>query len=176
MMRFIKTLMILTDSGFILYWLATALAWFPPDMLFKDYHDPLVIAWNWSFLPLDLLISASGLGGLWLARHGNRRWLIGQRLMSASLCLTVCSGLMAIAFWAFRGDFDPVWWASNGFLLLYPLPCLVWLFTRPEAREATPHGRQRHRNDARKAQAAGSAIVVSDGNGWRTTGQPRQEV
>ncbi len=43
---------------------------------------------------------------------------------SPSTCgvLTFCSGLMAVAFWTLRGDFDPAWWAPNlFFLLIYPL-------------------------------------------------------
>ena len=143
MNRPIKIAMLATDLGFILYWLATALAWFPPDWLFKDYHDPLIVAWNWSFLPLDLLVSATGLSGLWLAannaegRGQTSRLAVGRQLQAASLVLTVCSGLMAIAFWAFRADFDPLWWGFNWFLLLYPLPCLVWLIRQagdPDAR------------------------------------------
>jgi hypothetical protein len=38
-----------------------------------------------------------------------------------SLALTSCSGLMAISFWAIRGDFDLSWWLPNLFLLVYPL-------------------------------------------------------
>jgi hypothetical protein len=29
--------------------------------------------------------------------------------------------LQAVAFWALRGDYDPVWWAPNLFLLFYPV-------------------------------------------------------
>jgi hypothetical protein len=152
-MRVTKILMLATDVGFILYWLATALAWFPPDVLFKDYHDPLVVAWNWSFLPLDLLVSATGLGGLWLGtrrRTKGRQALpdaaIGRMLMTVSLSLTVCSGLMAIAYWANRGDFDPLWWGFNGFLLLYPLPGLFILILKTGASgtAATEAGPARH--------------------------------
>jgi len=50
---------------------------------------------------------------------------MGERLVSTSLTLTVASGLQAIAFWAFRGQFDATWWALNGFLLVYPIPYLV---------------------------------------------------
>ncbi|MGI6187453.1 MAG: DUF5360 family protein, partial [Brevibacillus sp.] len=38
-----------------------------------------------------------------------------------SLVLTSCSGLQAISFWLFKGDFDPVWWIPNLYLLIYPL-------------------------------------------------------
>ncbi len=36
-------------------------------------------------------------------------------------CADLCSGLQAIAFWVFIGDFDLMWWAFNLYLLLYPL-------------------------------------------------------
>jgi hypothetical protein len=76
-----------------------------------------VVAWNWSFLPLDLLISVSGLTSLWLQRRGDRRW---AALALVSLALTSSSGLMALAFWTLRRDFDVAWWLPNALLLLYP--------------------------------------------------------
>jgi hypothetical protein len=128
-MRATKLLMLLTDLGFAAYWLVTALGLIPESWLFKDYHDPLLMAWNWSFLPLDLLVSASGLAGLALVarRHRPRLRAAGRRLMLLSLAFTLCSGLMAIAFWAIRADFDPLWWSFNGFLLLYPIPGIIRL-------------------------------------------------
>ena len=117
-MRALRVLLLLTDLGFLAYWAVTALHLVPDAYLFKDYRDPLVVAWNWSFLPLDLLISASGLTSLWLQRRGDRRWLA---LALVSLTLTSCSGLMALAFWALRRDFDVSGWLPNAFLLLYPV-------------------------------------------------------
>lgn len=38
-----------------------------------------------------------------------------------SLILTSCSGLQAIAFWAFKEDYDWSWWIPNMYLLIYPL-------------------------------------------------------
>lgn len=117
-MRALRIAMLLTDVGFIAYWVITVLHIVPPAYLFKDYADPLVVAWNWSFLPLDLLISATGLASLWLQRRGDRRW---PAWTLVSLVLTSCSGLMALAFWALRRDFDPTWWVPNGVLLVYPI-------------------------------------------------------
>ena len=117
-MRALRPLMFLTDVGFILYWTVTVLHLMPPAYLFKDYADPLVVAWNWSFLPLDLLISATGLASLWLARRGDPRWRAWTLI---SLVLTSCSGLMALSFWALRRDFDATWWLPNAFLLVYPI-------------------------------------------------------
>ncbi|MEU1994923.1 DUF5360 family protein [Nocardia gamkensis] len=51
----------------------------------------------------------------------------GRTLMTISLTLTSVAGLQALAFWTLRGDFNPVWWAPNLFLLLFPLPALVTL-------------------------------------------------
>lgn len=115
--RTLKTLFVLVDIGFVLYWLCAWLGLFPQAYLFKDYENPILQAWNFSFLPLDLLVSASGLSCVICHARGNSLW---QPLALISLTLTMCSGLQAVAFWALRADFDPVWWAPNLFLLLYP--------------------------------------------------------
>lgn len=122
--RLLRPLFLIVDVGFIVYWLVTLARVIPDEYLFKDYDDPILSAWNWSFLPLDLLISASGLLTLRRARRGES-W---ERYALLSLTLTSCSGLMAVAFWTLRSDFDPGWWAPNLFLLLYPLfylPALI---------------------------------------------------
>jgi hypothetical protein len=89
----------------------------PDELLFKDYDNPILSAWNWSFLPLDLAISATGLTALRRAKRG----LGWRNLALVSFVLTSCSGLMAVSFWTLRADFDPAWWLPNLFLLLYPL-------------------------------------------------------
>ncbi|WP_433333661.1 DUF5360 family protein [Spirillospora sp. CA-294931] len=119
-----KALMVVTDVGFVLYWAITVLEVLPKDALFNDYTNDLVVAWNWSFLPLDLLISATGLTALVLLRRANPAW---RPLVIVSLTLTSCSGLQAIAFWAIRSDFSLSWWLPNLFLLLYPVPPLIAL-------------------------------------------------
>ncbi|MPQ26912.1 YvaD family protein [Bacillus paralicheniformis] len=117
-MKYVKPLMLITDIGFILYWFVTLLHLIPEEAAFKDYHNPVIVAWNWSFLPLDILISISGLISLYLHKKKRPLW---KNAALISLVLTFCSGLQAIAFWAFRGDFDPVWWSFNLFLMIYPL-------------------------------------------------------
>ena len=117
-MRVLRYFFVVTDVGFILYWLITALHVIPEESLFKDYHNSILMAWNWSFLPLDLLISCTGLGSLYLWRRNNQRW---QGMALISLVLTSCSGLQAVAFWYIRADFDWSWWLPNVYLLLYPL-------------------------------------------------------
>jgi hypothetical protein len=106
------------DLGFILYWLITILHMIPAEYLFQDYQNPILVAWNWSFLPLDLLISATGLSSILLYQRGNAAW---RSLAMVSLVLTLVSGLQAISFWVIRGDFMIEWWIPNLFLLLYPL-------------------------------------------------------
>lgn len=124
-----RGLMLFTDIGMLLYWAITAamalkLLDIPGDWLFKDYHDPRVMAWNWSFFPLDILLSVTGLAALRMESAGHPNW----RIMAAiSLTLTFCAGLMAIAYWVIVQDFDPNWWIPNLFLMLWPLPFLYRL-------------------------------------------------
>ena len=126
-----RRLMFFTDVGMLLYWVVTAamalkLLDIPGEWLFKDYHDPRVVAWNWSFFPLDVLFSVTGLASLRMEQQGHPNW----KLMAViSLTLTVCAGLMAISYWAIVQDFDPTWWIPNLFLMLWPLPDLYQLVT-----------------------------------------------
>ena len=117
-MNVLRVCFLLVDLGFILYWFITYCKLIPDEFLFQDYTNPLLVTWNWSFFPLDIFISATGLSSLFLFRRGDNRW---RPLALISLVLTFCSGLQAIAFWAFQGFFDITWWGFNGFLLLYPL-------------------------------------------------------
>ena len=118
MPRSLRVLFLLVDLGFVLYWLVTALHVIPSTWAFKDYDDPILSSWNWSFLPLDLLVSSTGLASVAFARRRDPRW---RGLALLSLAFTSASGLQAIAFWALRRDFDLAWWAPNLFLLLYPV-------------------------------------------------------
>lgn len=126
-----------TDLGFVAYWLVTAAHVLPEAWLFKDYRDPVLNDWNWSFMAIDLLVSATGLSAAWLWKRRDAR---AQPLALMSLTLTSTSGLMALAFWTLRGDFEPGWWAPNLFLLVWPL-CFVPRFlvtTGPRAPTAAP--------------------------------------
>ncbi len=117
-MNKLKYLFLVVDIGFIAYWLITLLGVIPNEYLFKDYQNPIMVAWNWSFLPLDLFISGTGLTSLWLWKKNNGKW---KSLALISLVLTFCSGLQAVAFWFLRSDFDLSWWVPNLFLLIYPV-------------------------------------------------------
>jgi hypothetical protein len=117
-MQRLKYFFLVVDIGFIVYWGVILFQLLPEEYLFNDYHNPILVAWNWSFLPLDLAISATGLTSLALWRRGKAQW---RSLALISLVLTFCSGLQAITFWALRLEFDPTWWLPNLFLLIYPL-------------------------------------------------------
>ncbi|MEM7328722.1 MAG: DUF5360 family protein [Pseudomonadota bacterium] len=124
-----RRLMFFTDMGMLLYWMITAamalsMLNIPGEWLFKDYHDPRVVAWNWSFFPLDILFSLTGLAALRMEDKGDPNWTL---MATISLTLTVCAGLMAISYWMIVGDFDPSWWVPNLFLMIWPLPYLFQL-------------------------------------------------
>ncbi len=118
MSRTLRSLFVVTDLAFIVYWSATALKLIPPEYAYSDYTNPILVAWNWSFFPLDMLISLTGFVSLYLYRSGEATW---RAWVLVSLTLTSCSGLQAVAYWAFAGDFDPWWWTANLYLLIYPL-------------------------------------------------------
>jgi hypothetical protein len=124
-MKILKPFFLITDIGFITYWVITALHLIPPQYLYKDYTNPLLVAWNWSFLLLDLCVSASGLSSVYLYSRGSAHW---RDLALISLVLTFCSGLQAISFFALHADFDPLWWLPNLYLLIYPIPFVVSLY------------------------------------------------
>lgn len=107
-----------TDIGFIIYWMVTALSLIPKQYLYQDYTDKMLVTWNWSFFPLDIMISITGICSLYLHRRNNMKW---RGLALISLTLTLCSGLQAIAFWMIKSDYDLMWWLPNLYLMLYPL-------------------------------------------------------
>ena len=117
-MKHLSKFFLLVDLGFILYWLVTALHLIPEEYLYNDYKNPLLVSWNWSFFSIDIVVSLTGLYSLYLRSRQNTSW---QPFAFISLVLTTASGLMAVSFWTITGDFDPVWWAPNLFLLLYPI-------------------------------------------------------
>ncbi|MFP6781496.1 MAG: DUF5360 family protein [Gammaproteobacteria bacterium] len=127
-MKGLKYYFLLVDIGFIAYWGITLSGAIPDALLFKDYADPIMVAWDWSFLPLDLLISVTGLTSLFLWNTGSSNW---SPFASVSLSLTSCSALQAIAFWTIRQDFDLSWWLPNLFLLIYPLSYIKAVANHP---------------------------------------------
>ncbi len=82
--RFLQPLFLIVDLGFIAYWAITLAGVVPEEYLFKDYDNPILAAWNWSFLPLDLAISATGLMALRRAK-GGLSWRRMARDLDSSL-------------------------------------------------------------------------------------------
>ncbi|TGK43680.1 DUF5360 family protein [Leptospira andrefontaineae] len=114
----LNLLFLITDIGFILYWSITLLHVIPKEYLFKDYENPILQAWNWSFLPLDLFISFTGFYSLLLSKQENPHW---KQFAILSLTLTFTSGLQAISFWAIGNDYNISWWIPNLYLFIYPI-------------------------------------------------------
>jgi len=111
----LNTLLTATEVGMLVYWLlaismALGLVNIPPHWMYAQHHGPLVVAWNWSFFPIDVLFAGAGL----LARCSGRA---PERLADVSFALMFCAGLMALSFWTLRCDFDPVWWGANLWLV-----------------------------------------------------------
>lgn len=112
-----KLLLTITEVGMLAYWALAALMaagalTVPPEYMYSDHLNPLVVAWNWSFLPIDIAFALCGLA----ARFGRLR--NATMLEIISLTLMLCAGLMAISFWVFLGAFDPMWWGLNLWLMV----------------------------------------------------------
>ncbi|GEM44728.1 DUF5360 family protein [Deinococcus cellulosilyticus] len=125
----IKPHLLITDLGFLVYWMLTAVGVLSPVPADALHSSDFLTAWNWSFLPLDVLASLLGLLAVFLTSRFDV-----TPLVVVSLTLTHVAGLNAIAFWAIRGDFSLEWWLPNLYLMLFPLwflPRLICLQTRP---------------------------------------------
>lgn len=114
------------DWAMILYWSVLGLACIqflslPAATMYDGYGTPIIDAWNWSFAPLDLAFAITGLASIHMAGKGDVRW---KPLAIISLSLTFCAGLMAISFWAIKGEFNAGWWLPN---LLLMIAALYWL-------------------------------------------------
>lgn len=122
----LKTLLIVTDVAFLLYWALSALhagavIELPPSLLYPQAHDHRVAAWNWSFLPLDVTFSVLG---LWSARAAARGEGLWRPLALMSLLLTMTAGAMAVSYWTLTGEIDWSWWLANAALVIWPIPFL----------------------------------------------------
>jgi hypothetical protein len=105
-----------TEVGMLAYWalaasMAAGLVNVPKSWMYSNYEDPVIVAWNWSFLPVDLLFAALGLTGRFFKKAP-------RQLQDVSLTLMFCAGIMALSFWAIRGEFEPFWWSVNLWLVL----------------------------------------------------------
>lgn len=116
----------ITDIAFLIYWTiaalhALALLQIPQDWLYANADDPRVVAWNWSFFPLDVAFSLTGLAAVRCARRGDGAW---RPLALISLILTMVAGGMAVGYWVLLAEFDPFWIGANALLLIWPIPFL----------------------------------------------------
>ena len=132
MPRGLRTTLRVVDGAMILYWAVSAMGvlgviGLPKSMMYAGYGTPVIDAWNWSFAPLDLIFSGLGFVGIALCRRGDARW---NSVVLVSLALTFCAGLMAVAFWAIRGEYDPGWWAPNLALMAVAVWGMVKLVVR----------------------------------------------
>lgn len=129
MSRSLRLALLLTDIAFLLYWAFAALheanlLRLPDDLLYPNANDPRVKAWNWSFLPLDLAFSVTGLEAV-SAQRRNKPW---RALALVSLVLTMVAGGMAVSYWTLTGEIVWSWYGPNLILLIWPcffLPSLL---------------------------------------------------
>jgi len=129
MSRSLALALMITDWLFIAYWTLSGLdkaglIHIPADLLYANAHDLRVVAWNWSFFPLDIAFSILGLAAVSASRRGKGLW---RPLALISLVLTMVAGGMAVGYWALLGEFDPAWFLPNLVLLLWPLSFLPGL-------------------------------------------------
>lgn len=122
MKKLISALLTSTEIGMISYWFVALLMLFgllyiPPEYMYSNYENPTIVAWNWSFLPIDLIFSIVGLYG----RFGQHSLYKKQLLETVSLSLMFCAGLMAISFWTIQNSYDVFWWGTNIWLIALSL-------------------------------------------------------
>ena len=111
-------LLTLTEVGMIGYWVFATLVVIgllnvPPEYMYSDHQNPIIVSWNWSFFPLDILFAVLGL----ISRFGKITKYHRQILSTISLSLMFCAGLMAISFWIIQYEFSPFWWLINVWLI-----------------------------------------------------------
>lgn len=106
-----KTVLVVTDVGLVIYWTLTATG------LISVGGGAMLSAWNWSFLPLDVLAAATGL--VWSVLPKNHPF--AGVLFGIALGLTHAAGLVALSFFALWGEWDASWWIVNLWLALVPI-------------------------------------------------------
>lgn len=134
MPRSLALLLTVTDVAFLVYWTVAALSQaglvhVPPEWMYANYEKPDVIAWNWSFLPMDLAFSYFGLRAVAASRRGGDVW---RPYAIVSLTLTMAAGGMAVSYWVILREFNPSWFLANLALVVWPP-----LFMRRLMREAS---------------------------------------
>ena len=135
MKRSLTVALTVTDIAFILYWAVAGLALtnvveLPSEWMYANYDQPDVIAWNWSFFPMDIAFSYFGLKAVGAARRGDAVW---RSYAIVSLTLTMAAGGMAVSYWTLLKEFDPAWFLPNLALVVWPLFFMRDLLTREVA-------------------------------------------
>ncbi len=120
----------------LVYWLLAGaltldLITIDPSLMYSDYQNPLVVAWNWSFFPIDVAFAIIGLAARLGVAQGVRKF----KLEVTAAVLMLCAGLMAVSFWTITGDFDATWWTMNVWLIILGAANLIC--ARPGIIEAT---------------------------------------
>ena len=123
MPRSLAILLSVTDVSFLLYWVLAGLSLsgviqLPAEWMYAHYERADVVAWNWSFFPMDVAFSVCGLLAVRFASRGDARWV---PFALVSLTLTMAAGLMAVSYWVLMCEFDPAWFLSNALLVIWPL-------------------------------------------------------
>ena len=113
-----------TDIFFLLYWFSTAMGLLPPSLVYDDYTNPILVAWNWSYFPIDVVFALLGLYAVHLSERGDHGK--AKVLVLVALTLMHASGLMAISFWSLRQELDPLWWVPNLYLAAMPFFYIRW--------------------------------------------------
>lgn len=110
-----KLVMATTDVAFAIYWVFAAVG------LVTVGGSAHIVAWSWSFLPLDALASAAGLA--WAIMPKNHP--ASMPVLAAALALTHAAGLLAISHFALTGPWDVTWWLVKLWLMLMPIGIAV---------------------------------------------------
>ncbi|SMR70819.1 hypothetical protein SAMN04488030_0432 [Aliiroseovarius halocynthiae] len=116
MLRHLTTL---TEILMASYWLFAFLLAFglisiDPSLMYSDYENPRVVAWNWSFFPIDIAFVLLGL----TATFADLKPALRERLSAIAATLMLCAGGMAISYWVMTQEFDVTWWAVNLWLIV----------------------------------------------------------
>ncbi|WP_204112536.1 DUF5360 family protein [Shimia biformata] len=128
----LKPLLTVTEVGMLAYWLLAAtlalgIVAIPAEYMYSDHTNPLVVAWNWSFLPIDVAFAGLGL----YSRFGSGSPALRHRLALIAATLMFCAGVMAISYWIMTDAFDPLWWGLNLWLVLLSMANLGHLLRAP---------------------------------------------
>ena len=121
-----NVLLTITEVGMLAYWVFASLVVLnvlnvSPEFMYSDHENPMIVSWNWSFFPLDILFAIAGLVSRFATLHRRHKEL----LCVVSLSLMFCAGLMAISFWAIEQFHDPFWWGINLWLVLLSTVVLI---------------------------------------------------